>query len=246
MDVVRPVFTMRFVQLHPIFKQKTIREVRRSVYFRNEKTLEKETEKERPKRKDPKVPVRQDSQIFRYATFSEGAMPKGIRMRLLASTRMLTHPKVDANGRILVCSSTQAKPVNTTVVMQLLPFIWRGAKDLNCVLKDRQGDTFSAPPILKKIAWPPTKKQFRVRYCRNAERRFRARERKGPSLSIYQWRRRNDRNSNAPTNLHPQWTQHCDEDSRIAAWRPHKHNYTIRGTYQKTRPSISTARRDPQ
>ena len=76
MDVERPVFTTRFVQLHPRVKQKTIREVRRSVYFRNEKTLEKETEKERPKRKDPKVPVRQESQIFQYATFPEGALPK--------------------------------------------------------------------------------------------------------------------------------------------------------------------------
>ena len=32
--------------------------------------------------------------------------------------------------------------------------------------------------------------------------------------------------------LHQQWTPHCEEESRIAVWRPHKSICKIRGTYQ--------------
>ena len=81
-------------------------------------------------------------------------------------------------------------------------------KELNCVLKDCQGDAFSARSILKKIGWPPTKQQFRVRCRRNAERHFRTRETKEPSLGKNQWGRKNDRNPNAPSyeDLHQQGT----------------------------------------
>ena len=62
---------------------------------------------------------------------------------------------------------------------------------MNCVLKGGLRDTFSAQSILKKIGWPSSKEHLRVRYCRNAERHFLTRERKGRSL------RKNDRNQNA-------------------------------------------------
>ena len=51
-----------------------------------------ETEQEMSKGRTPKVPVRQECQINWSALihYPEGAVPKGIHMRLLAPTRMLT------------------------------------------------------------------------------------------------------------------------------------------------------------
>ena len=104
-------------------------------------------------------------------------------------------------------------------------------EELNCVLTDGQGDTFSVRSILKKIGWPPTKEQFRVRYCRNEERHFRTRERKGPSLGTFQSGRKKDRNPNAPTNqdLHQQGTQLVKTNCKNATWTLHN----IRGRYQE-------------
>ena len=87
------------------------------------------------------------------------------------------------------------------------------SKEVKCVLSYGQRDTFSVRSILRKIGWPTTKKQFTVRYCRKAERHFCARERKLQSQA------------NAPTyeDLYQEWTQHCEEQTRIAAWELHKH-----------------------
>ena len=90
------------------------------------------------------------------------------------------------------------------------------------------------------MGWPLTQKQVRVPYCPNAERDFRTRERRRPSLGIIQWGRKNGRNPNVPTceDLHQQWTQHSEEEYRIAAWRLHNIIYRTRGTYQETKDTF--------
>ena len=35
-----------------------------------------------------------------------------------------------------------------------------------------------------------------------------------------------------------QWTKLCVEESRIAAWKLHKHFYTIRGTYKENKDAF--------
>ena len=62
--------------------------------------------------------------------------------------------------------------------------------------------TFTVRSILRKIDWPPTKKQlFRVRRCRGAERHIRMRQSKGPSLGIVQWRSKKSSQSKRPDSL---------------------------------------------
>ena len=135
-----------------------------------------ETEKEIPKGKDPKVPVRQKSQIIRYATIlrRKNATKNSHAMIGTHQNAHTTNPDVDATGRIRAHSSTQEKSVKTKVVLaQKL----EEPKELNCVLKDGQGNTF-ATRFYKKIGWPPTEERFRVRCCRSAERHFRTREKR--------------------------------------------------------------------
>ena len=112
-------------------------------------------------------------------------------------------------------------------------------KELNCVLKDCQGDAFSARSILKKIGWPPTRQQFRVRCRRNAERHFRTRETKEPSLGKNQWGRKNDRNPNAPSHedLHQQGTSSVTKNHQQQ--RDCTNMFTkIRGTYQEKKGHV--------
>ena len=48
---------------------------------------------------------------------------------------------------------------------------------------------------------------------------------------------RNDRNPNAPTceDLHQQWTQHCEEQARVAAWELHNIIYKFAKRVKKTK-----------
>ena len=235
MDLERSLFTRRFVQVQARVTQITRMEKKEiAFYFRNENTRERRRNRQHQR----KVP--------------EGTSPSGKshhckkRSNARENPHVLsgnhqnahtTNPKVYAKRDIRVYSNTQAKLVKTKVVVQLLPCIQlEETKELNCVLEDGQGDTLTARPIPKKIGWPPTKKQFRVRYCRNAERHFCTGDRKGLSLGFNQWSRKNDRNPNAPTqnDSHQLWTQHWEEKPRIAAWRliksdpTHEEQETIR------------------
>ena len=91
-------------------------------------------------RKDPQVPVRQESETSGYATiFTSGTCDHW-------HPPECTHcksKKVDANREIRVCSSIQAQPVkksgNATLAIHLEELM-----ESNCVLKDCQGDTPSA------------------------------------------------------------------------------------------------------
>ena len=78
MDIERPAFARIFVQLQARFKQK--------------KRTRMETEQEMSKGRTPKVPVRQECQINWSALIhiQKVQCQKGILMRLLAPTRMLT------------------------------------------------------------------------------------------------------------------------------------------------------------
>ena len=62
--------------------------------------------------------------------------------------------KVDTTGGPSEYSSTQAKPVTTTVAIN-----FEEAKETNGVMKDGQGSTFEPQSTLKNIGWPPTEKQ---------------------------------------------------------------------------------------
>ena len=142
MDLERPVFARRFVQLRARCKQKGNRDKKKIPFkIRVAKTLGKRD----TRGKDPKVPVRPETHTSGHAT----------------------------NFQKEQCQKEPA-----------------------C----RQ-DKFSARPLQKKIGWPPTKKQFRVRYLRNAVSHFRTRERKGPSLDIIQRGGKNDCSPNAPTKI---------------------------------------------
>ena len=70
--------------------------------------------------------------------------------------------------------------------------------------------------------------------CSRGRERERTIARKNPA------RTRNDRNPNAPAyeDLHQQWTQHCEERARVAAWELHKTVYKIRGTYQENKDAF--------
>ena len=61
-----------------------------------------------------------------------------------------------------------------------------------------------------------------------------------PSLDILQWTSKNDRNPTAPTceDVHQQWTQRCEEESRNAAWKLHKSMYHNRVTYQENTDTL--------
>ena len=84
-----------------------------------------------------------------------------------------TNPEVVANGRLIspyLC--TQVKPVTTNNRNKnvTLAINSQDAPELNCVLKDGQGDMFSVRSIVRKIAWPPTKLgtiQWRFQFGRN-------------------------------------------------------------------------------
>ena len=67
------------------------------------------------------------------------------------------------------------------------------------------------------------------------------REKKEPSVGVIQWRRKNDGNPNALTDeeLHQRRTQRCEEESRTATRRLHKHVYRIRGTYQENKDALN-------
>ena len=88
-------------------------------------------------------------------------------------------------------------------------------EQFECVLNGGYSTTFSVRSIRRKIGCTPTEEQFRVRYCRNVETHFRAREgeRERTIARNYPARTRNDRNPNAPAyeDLHQQWNQHCEE-----------------------------------
>ena len=60
---------------------------------------------------------------------------------------------------------------NATVAIKL-----EDAKTQNYVLNDGHGSTVSVRSILKIFGWPPTQKQFRMRWILNAERHIRTRE----------------------------------------------------------------------
>ena len=95
------------------------------------------------------------------------------------------------------------------------------------------------------VRYTAAKKPFGVRYGRNAESHFRTRERKGISLGIIQWCSKADRNPNARTceDLHQQWTQHCEEESRIAAWELHKIIFNLHRTFLEKKRRSSKQRR---
>ena len=168
-------------------------------------------------------------------------------MRLLAPTRMRTleinkwmHMEVSR-----VYSSTQAR----LVIKEHLPYYpTRRRKDINCVVNGVLSTTCSVRSVQRKIVGPPTKKQPRVRYVHNAERHFRTRERRGPSQGIIQKGARNDRNPNAATHedLHQQWTQHAEEQARVAARELHNIKYKIRGTYQEKKDTFLNQRVLPE
>ena len=87
----RSVLARRFVQLLARLWQnrKGKRFLSRSLSTEKRRNAQRWLGKERPQRKDPKVPVRQWSQTSRYATMKKRAMPQIIRMRSGAPTRML-------------------------------------------------------------------------------------------------------------------------------------------------------------
>ena len=81
--------------------------------------------------------------------------------------------------------------------------------------------------------WMATKKQFRVWYCRNAEKQLRTREReraKDHRKESLQRGPRNYRNPNASSHedLHRQRSQHCEEQARVEAWVLHTVKTKIR------------------
>ena len=137
-----------------------------------------------------------------------------------------------------VFSSTQATSVttkrgNATVAMNL-----EEAKELNRVLNGGHKTTFSVRSILKKIGGPPKKMHFRVRHCRNAERH--TRESKGPPQGMIQRGPRHDRNPNASPcdDVHQQWTEHCEDQARVAAGELHNIICETRVTQQENKDTF--------
>ena len=118
MGLERPVFARRFVQFEARFKTNkekgtTIRSRSTSEETNNTR---KETEKEIPNGKDPKVPIRQESRISLYDTIFRRRKAKRNPHRDYWHPPECAHtmsPEVDGNGRIRVDSNTQAKLVET-------------------------------------------------------------------------------------------------------------------------------------
>ena len=122
MDFKRPVFTRRPAQLQGDEKNNGKEEYSILLSMKREGT-QNLSEKEIPKGKDPKVPVRQESRSSRYATpFIRGNAKWNPRVIIgTHQNAHTTNPKVDANEEISACSGTQAKPVTTKMVMKRLP-----------------------------------------------------------------------------------------------------------------------------
>ena len=174
MDIEKPVFARRFVQLQARCKGKKGKRTRRS------RSIEKRRKKFIPKGKDPKVPVRQEGQTSQYPIIFKRSYAKGNPHSLIGPECSHYKPKKWMHmGKYAYIQAH--KKTWRSVGMQSLPHILKKHIELDCVLQDGQRDTFSARSIWKKIGWPPTKKQFRVRYCRNAEWHFRKRKKRAPA-----------------------------------------------------------------
>ena len=102
-----------------IQKQKGKKEKKKvPFYLRNEKTLERRRKRRYQRYQSVRKVIQAGMQPC-----SEGDVPTGNPHVVIDihQSGHNTNPKADANGEILVCSSTQAKPVKTKMVMQLLP-----------------------------------------------------------------------------------------------------------------------------
>ena len=135
MYLERPVFTRSFVQFQARFKQKEKWEKKKIPLWSEKTNTRKETEKEKSKGKNQKYQSARKDKQAGMLPFSEGAVPKIIRMRWWAPTRMPT-PKSQQWMQMVeegegveveeeeegthVCSSTQAKPLKTKMAMQTL------------------------------------------------------------------------------------------------------------------------------
>ena len=173
---------------------------------------------------DPKVPVRQGSPASRHATTHRRCNATR-NPHLIIGTHHNAHttnPKVDANeGWVCVFrhkgKAGEDKSGNATFANKS-----EETKELNGVLKDGQGDTFPARSILKKIGWPSTtRKDTSVQE-----------EETDLHWVLFCGDERMDRRTHRSNeDVHQQWTQLCEKESRIAAWKLHKHVFKIRGKY---------------
>ena len=88
--------------------------------------------------------------------------------------------KVDANGGTRVYLGAHKQSRWRSIGEGTIVITSDDTRELNCVSSGGHATSFSARSTLRKIGEPPSKKQVRVRYCHNADRRFRAWEGKAP------------------------------------------------------------------
>ena len=236
----RTMFAMRFVQLHARCKQKRNREKKKIPFsVRNEKTLGRGgCQRERTQKYQS---VREVEETGLHS-FLEGAMPKGIHMRLLAPIRMLTqhiqqwvNKWWDTFAFKHTGKAGEEKHCKETVAIKFY-----ARKEFNCVLDGGHATTFSERPTSREIAWTPTK-QFRVRYFRNGERHVRSRKREQDHRKEIFTK---DTETIAIrtlllTRICINSGLTCEEQARVAAWDLHKHMYKILGTYQENKDILS-------
>ena len=173
------MFTERLVQLQARRRHKENRDQTKILCsVRNEKTVERKRTRRCQRERMPQGLVCRESQIRWSALIAGEGNAKNNPLAIVGTHRNTptASPEVDATGRTRVYSSTQGQRMKGTIATKP-----DEAKEFNCVLYGGHTITFSVRSILRKIGGSPTKKQFRVRYCRNAERHFRSRERRGPS-----------------------------------------------------------------
>ena len=109
----------------------------------------------------------------------------------------------------------------------------RNTQELNGVLKDGQGSTFSVRSTVGESAGH---QQRTISECDTDEMRKDTsvhESEKGPSLGMIQRRSKNDRNPNC-----------CEEEARKAAWRWHKHVFKIHGTNEANEDTLFITKSD--
>ena len=114
----------------------------------------------------------------------------------------------------------------------------RSTRIESCV--ERRPRIYVLGTILIQNGWRPTKKQFSA-ILSKCGKTFPCKGKKRTFTGYYSLEiQKKDRYPNAPTceDVHQQWTQHGEEESRIAAWNMHRHIFKIRGTHQEDKDTL--------
>ena len=81
---------------------------------------------------------------------------------------------------------------------------------------------------------------YGVRFSQKTKKFIRVQQRKGPTQGVVQTGNKEERSTNAPLYEHiaQDRTDHCEEHSRVAAWKHAKNIFRIRDTYQENKNTI--------